>query len=61
MGNPKASHPIAAFNWVGSLRSLPLDTYADKTLCVQEIISGKYILLDLSHILSMVNFTIEAF
>ena len=39
-----ASHPVAYYGPTGSVVSA-IDTYYVKTLCVQEIISGEYVLL----------------
>ena len=41
---PMASHPVAYYGPTGSVVSA-IDTYYVKTLCVQEIISGEYVLL----------------
>ena len=37
-----ASNPVAAFGSNGLIES-GKDTYADRTLCVQEIVDGKFI------------------
>ena len=42
-GQPSANNPVAFYGSTGSVAS-GKDTFSDKTLCVQEIVSGELIL-----------------